>query len=186
MTDRCPVRCVRVTGTSVDMTNTNNPAAGWYPDPQNTLSQRYWDGSSWTDQTRPALPSSLVPPPPYLDAHDSGNSSLSPTFAEAVKEAFSRFATFKGRSSRRAYWLFFLFSFLANFGESLLLGTGLLGLVLLVPGLAVAVRRMHDTNRSGWFILLPFVNLYFFCQPGDRGCAFCGAGGSNRYGAPPR
>lgn len=160
------------------MTNTNNPDASWYPDPQNALSQRYWDGNSWTDQTRPALPSSLVPPPPYLDARDSGNSSLSPTFARAVKEAFSRFAAFKGRSSRRAYWFFILFSFLANLGESLLLGTGLVGLVLLLPGLTVAVRRMHDTNRSGWFILLPFVNLYFLCQPGDSG--------PNRYGAPPR
>lgn len=47
------------------MTNTNNPAAGWYPDPQNPMSQRYWDGTTWTDQTRPSMPSSPVPPPPH-------------------------------------------------------------------------------------------------------------------------
>jgi hypothetical protein len=45
------------------MTNMNNPAAGWYPDPQNPMSQRYWSGSAWTDQTRPNMPSSPVPPP---------------------------------------------------------------------------------------------------------------------------
>jgi len=39
------------------MTNTNNPAAGWYPDPQNPMQQRLWDGATWTDQTRPAMPS---------------------------------------------------------------------------------------------------------------------------------
>jgi uncharacterized membrane protein YhaH (DUF805 family) len=162
------------------------PIPGWYSDPTNPLQERLWDGATWTDQVRPQSPTSMPPPPPGLAAYDSGNSLLRPTFVEAVKEALQRFFKFKGRSSRRAYWFFSLFSFLANFGESLLLGTGLLGLVLLVPGLAVAVRRMHDVDRSGWFILLPFVNLYFLCQSGDRGCAFCGAGGQNRYGAPPR
>jgi len=46
------------------MTNTNNPPAGWYPDPQNPMQQRYWDGVVWADHTRPAIPSSPVPPPP--------------------------------------------------------------------------------------------------------------------------
>jgi len=47
------------------MTNTNNPAAGWYPDPQNPLQQRYWNGAGWGDETRPAAPSpAMVPPAP--------------------------------------------------------------------------------------------------------------------------
>jgi hypothetical protein len=49
------------------MTDANNPAAGWYPDPQTPLQQRYWDGALWTEQTRPVTPvtaSSPVPPPP--------------------------------------------------------------------------------------------------------------------------
>jgi hypothetical protein len=49
------------------MTNANNPAAGWYPDPQSPIQQRYWDGANWTEQTRPVMPvtaASPVPPPP--------------------------------------------------------------------------------------------------------------------------
>jgi hypothetical protein len=49
------------------MTNANNPAAGWYPDPQSPMQQRYWDGANWTEQTRPVMPvtaASPVPPPP--------------------------------------------------------------------------------------------------------------------------
>lgn len=120
----------------------------------------------------------MPPPPPGLAAYDSGNSLLRPTFVEAVKDALQRFFEFKGRSSRGAYWFFVLFSLLAQIGEGLLIGSGLLGLVLLIPGLAAGVRRMHDVDRSGWFVWLPFVNLYFLCQPGDSG--------PNRYGAPPR
>ena len=40
------------------MTNAQNPAAGWYPDPQNSMSQRYWGGNIWTDATRPVMPPS--------------------------------------------------------------------------------------------------------------------------------
>lgn len=54
------------------MTNTNNPAAGWYPDPQNPTAQRYWDGIMWTDHTQPLMPSSPVPPPPHGGLPHSG------------------------------------------------------------------------------------------------------------------
>jgi hypothetical protein len=43
----------------------SNPIAGWYPDPQNPVNQRYWDGANWTEQIRPVMPSSPVPPPPF-------------------------------------------------------------------------------------------------------------------------
>lgn len=43
----------------------SNPIPGWYPDPQSPTSQRYWDGTAWTDQTRPVMPSAPVPPPPF-------------------------------------------------------------------------------------------------------------------------
>jgi len=149
------------------MTNTNNPAAGWYPDPQNPMQQRLWDGATWTDQTRPSLPGQVP-----------GHAANAQTFRGAIKEGLSNFANFKGRSSRRAYWFFVLFSFLANFAETLILGTGILGLVLFLPQIAAAVRRMHDIDRSGWFILVPFANIYWACQPG--------AATPNRYGAAPR
>lgn len=44
------------------MTNAQNPAAGWYPDPQNPMSQRYWDGNIWTDATRPVMPPTPAAP----------------------------------------------------------------------------------------------------------------------------
>jgi len=53
----------------------NNPPANWYPDPHNPLTQRWWDGSSWTDQTRPALPA--VPSP--------GNAATSTLSGESKK-----------------------------------------------------------------------------------------------------
>ncbi len=86
--------------------------------------------------------------------------------------ALKKYATFSGRSRRQEYWMFFLFNvifsiILAILDEVLGLkltsgginNSGILGsiysLALFIPGLAVAVRRLHDTNRSGWFLLLP-------------------------------
>lgn len=157
------------------MTNNPNPVAGWYPDPQNPMWHRYWDGSTWTDQTRPALP-------PYSGSQPPSNSLLKPTFVEAIKEAFVNIFKFKGRSSRRSYWFFVLFyalfyvlvnPFIPDFSVISLFVT----VSLMLVGLAVAIRRLHDVNRSGWFVLVPFVNIYFYCQPGDTA--------PNRYGAAP-
>jgi len=75
--------------------------------------------------------------------------------------AFKQFADFNGRWRRKSYWMFVLFnvifSIVAN-GIDQLLGLGLIGtiysLVLLVPGLSAAARRLHDTGRSGWWQLL--------------------------------
>lgn len=47
-----------------------------------------------------------------------------------------------------------------------------------LPSIAVAVRRMHDINKSGWFILIPFYNIYLFCIDGTRG--------ENAYGEDPK
>lgn len=173
------------------MTNNPNPPAGWYPDPSNPLNERLWDGETWTEKSRPARPSAPVTTPPVLPSLPSSRSLTPPsaghvhgdaapkiTFGEAIKEGFSNFANFNGRASRRAYWLFVLFCFLVNVGEGLLLGTSILSVVLLLPALAAGVRRMHDLNRSGWFIIIPFAGLYYACQPGDAG--------TNRYGPPAR
>jgi uncharacterized membrane protein YhaH (DUF805 family) len=86
--------------------------------------------------------------------------------------AFKKYATFSGRSRRQEYWMFFLFNIIISVVLALLdqlLGlkltseginnTGVLGVIYslatFVPGLSIAVRRLHDTNRSGWFLLLP-------------------------------
>ncbi len=75
-------------------------------------------------------------------------------FLEAVQTClFRKFANFEGRASRAEYWWFFLFAFLlsmlgAAFGPLIFV----VAAVLFVPNLAVTVRRLHDTNRTGWWI----------------------------------
>lgn len=83
--------------------------------------------------------------------------------------AFERFADFNGRSRRKEYWMFFLFNMLIGMGLSvgdLMLGLfsdtlsmgafgALYSLVVLVPSWALAVRRLHDTGRSGWWLVAP-------------------------------
>ena len=81
-----------------------------------------------------------------------------------------RYAEFSGRSRRKEYWMFVLLMVVLGFVAGVIEGalglTGmvgglygplslLIGLVLLVPGIAVGVRRLHDTNRSGWWLLIP-------------------------------
>jgi uncharacterized membrane protein YhaH (DUF805 family) len=109
-------------------------------------------------------------------------------------EVMKKYAVFSGRARRKEYWMFFLFNCIIAFvigfvmgfiGALLGIGATLSNLVsviyslaVLVPGIAVGVRRMHDIGRSGWWILFPFVNLVFLCldsQPGD-----------NEYGPNPK
>lgn len=82
-----------------------------------------------------------------------------------------QYATFSGRARRQEYWMFFLFNLLVGIGVGILdqiLGTagesgGLLGslysLAVLLPSLAVGVRRLHDTGRSGWWMFIALVPL---------------------------
>ncbi len=80
-------------------------------------------------------------------------------------KAMSKYGTFQGRSSRSEYWLFTLFAFLIGVAASIVdlilegHGSGLLSalasLVHFIPSLAVGVRRLHDINRTGWWLLAP-------------------------------
>ncbi len=88
------------------------------------------------------------------------------SFIDAVRSVLSNYATFSGRSRRSEYWWFVLFNLLVNLvaaGIDGALGTNFIrfvvALALLLPGLAVFVRRMHDTGRSGWWILLGLIPL---------------------------
>jgi uncharacterized membrane protein YhaH (DUF805 family) len=88
------------------------------------------------------------------------------TFSEAIRDAFAKYVTFVGRSSRSAYWWWYLFSLIALVVAVLVdvaLGTrvisALVSLVLLLPNLSVLVRRLHDTGHSGWWILIGLVPL---------------------------
>lgn len=112
-------------------------------------------------------------------------------FPEAVRRGFAGYATFSGRSNRPEFWWWVLFTVLVSLAASVIgssagVGAGLEGVValaLLCPDLAVTVRRLHDTDRSGWWcllILVPFigwVTVLFLC-------AQQGSPGSNRHGPP--
>ena len=86
------------------------------------------------------------------------------TFAEAIRDALSKYAQFSGRSSRSAYWWFVLFNILVYVVAAIIdaaintpVFTALAVIGFLVPSLAVLVRRLHDTDRSGWWVLISFV-----------------------------
>lgn len=83
------------------------------------------------------------------------------TFGESISTCFSKYATFEGRASRSEYWWFFLFSFLVSLATGMVSETlsGLFSLAVLLPSLAVGVRRLHDVDKSGWFLLLWFVPI---------------------------
>ena len=95
------------------------------------------------------------------------------SFIEAVKLAFSHYADFKGRSRRSEYWWFTLFNMIVSglIGSILPSLAGVWSLVVLIPGLALCFRRLHDTGKSGWWILINLVPLVgsiillvFMCQ----------------------
>ena len=108
-------------------------------------------------------------------------------------QTLKKYADFSGRSRRSEYWMFFLFNFIIAIALSVVdyvLGSaGIVGLLfalaILIPSIAVGVRRLHDTDRSGWWLLVGFVPLIgaivlivFFVldsTPGD-----------NRFGANPK
>ena len=100
---------------------------------------------------------------------------------------------FGGRARRTEYWMFVLFNFIVSIilgildgvlGTAPLLG-GVYALAVLLPSIAVSIRRLHDTDRSGWWMLIgqipligAIVLLVFFCLEGTRD--------NNRFGSDPK
>ena len=82
-------------------------------------------------------------------------------------EVLKKYAVFSGRARRKEYWMFFLFNLIILFVIGLVEGfagsPGIVGMLyslgVLIPGIAVSVRRLHDTDRSGWWILIGLVPL---------------------------
>lgn len=128
------------------------------------------------------------------------------TFTQSIKSVFSQYATFTGRASRSEYWYFTLFNIITStllflLGIAIGAATGgsdgvpgglivgyilyiIYGLGVLIPSLAVAVRRLHDTNNSGWLILLGLIP----CVGGIVLLVFMilqGTNGENKYGDIP-
>ena len=189
----------------------DDETGAWALDPTGRHEFRWREGFRWTDLVSDAENVTLDPYEPpatgpktfrgtAASTDGSRTWSANPTstqtvggtggFADAVSTCFSKYADFSGRASRAEYWWFTLFSFLAFFVTALVAGaaqeaallTVLVLLALILPSTAVTVRRLHDTNRSGWWLLLgivPFgglVLLVFALTAGERSI--------NDYGAP--
>ena len=106
-------------------------------------------------------------------------------------QVWKKYAVFSGRAHRTEYWMFVLFNMIISVGLGFILGIigvatntdqSILGsiysLAVLIPSIAVGVRRMHDTDHSGWWIIVPIVNLIFSVTEGTEG--------ENRFGPPPK
>lgn len=117
------------------------------------------------------------------------------TFSQAISSVLSQYATFTGRAPRSEYWWFVLFAILVTWAAGILdwmlfvdyalwhygevdLFTpisSLTNLALLLPSIAVAVRRFHDMNHSGWWLLLAFTGIgtliifFWFMVKGTEG-----------------
>ena len=125
------------------------------------------------------------------------------SFTEAIRTVWSKYATLTGRATRPEYWWWVLFVVLLSIATNIVDGailapmlgfdrygefavqplSAIVSLVLFLPGICVGVRRLHDIDRSGWWMLIifiPFIGvlvlLYWLTQRGSDG--------ANRFGVP--
>ena len=97
-----------------------------------------------------------------------------------------KYVVFDGRSRRKEYWMFALINLIISIGAGAVggvMGAGdalgnLYSLAVLLPSIAVGIRRMHDVGKSGWFILIPIYNIILAIREGDKG--------DNEYGEDPK
>ena len=107
------------------------------------------------------------------------------------KKVLKNYAVFEGRARRKEYWMFVLFNILVAAALGFIEGfvgafsgtdqsvlSTIYQLAVIIPSIAVGVRRMHDIDRSGWWVLCPIVNFIFSVTEGTSG--------SNRFGPDPK
>jgi uncharacterized membrane protein YhaH (DUF805 family) len=114
-------------------------------------------------------------------------------FGEALKSGFNKYATFAGRAPRSEFWYWTLFSVLVAIASGIIdrelvdsdygLVQPLTSLALFLPSLAVGVRRLHDIDRSGWWILIAFTIVGLIVLWAWD--CIKGTNGSNRFGPDP-
>lgn len=100
-------------------------------------------------------------------------------------KVLKQYADFEGRARRSEFWYFALISFIIGIALTYLgvsmnfpqLGN-IYSLAVLLPNIGVAIRRMHDVDKSGWYCLIPFYNLYLAFTEGTKG--------GNQYGPDPK
>ena len=113
------------------------------------------------------------------------------TFGEAIRSGFDHYAKFDGRASRSEFWWWVLFAILVSIAANIIdaiigapIFSLIVGLGLLLPNLSMSIRRLHDTNRTGWWILIGLIPLIgfivlliFYLEQSNPG--------PNEYGPPP-
>ena len=103
------------------------------------------------------------------------------SFTESVKTCVQEYAVFEGRASRSEYWYWQIIAFFTVFVVSFISASEAMGhlvnLALLLPCIAVAVRRMHYTGHSGWCAIILLFNIFLCFISGDEG--------ANEYGEDP-
>lgn len=136
----------------------------------------------------PPPPTQTPPAPPAFQQQSNNNyynqqqnyyqhyrePSRTMSFGESIEVCFRKYVGFEGRATRAEFWWFYLFIFLVGCvpvaGQIAVWG-------MMLPYLAVATRRLHDTNHSGWWILCPIYNIILLATKGDEW--------QNEYGEPP-
>ena len=111
-------------------------------------------------------------------------------FTQAVQSGFNKYVIFSGRAPRSEYWYWALFSFIVQIVANMLdmamgmgLISGLLSLALLLPSIAVGIRRLHDIDRTGWWLLIAFTGIGLILL--IVWACIKGTDGPNRFGADP-
>jgi uncharacterized membrane protein YhaH (DUF805 family) len=106
-------------------------------------------------------------------------------FVESIQSGFRNYVNFDGRAPRLEYWYFHLFMLLAMLASLFTIFLFFpVVLALILPSLSVNIRRLHDIDKSGWFIFIaciplagPIILLIWHCERGTRG--------ENRFGPDP-
>ena len=100
-------------------------------------------------------------------------------------KVLKQYADFNGRARRKEYWMFVLFNLIFSMVWVFICGVAgfpemgqLYTLAIIIPSIAVGVRRMHDVGKSGWFILIPVYSFILTVSKGDEV--------ENKYGQDPK
>ena len=110
-------------------------------------------------------------------------------FLESIKTCYRKFFDFSGRASKSEYWWFQLYAIIIYvmlffFQGDLVFVFSILSIANTIPLWAAAVRRLHDTDKSGWFVLISFIPIiglfiiYLLIVDGSKG--------KNRFGPKPK
>ena len=121
------------------------------------------------------------------------------SFNEAVRTCFQKYFDYSGRATRREYWFFSLFTVVVTIFIGIIAGiselyvsgsvfsfiSSLFYLAVFLPSFSVSVRRLHDTNRSGWMLLIWLIPFFGLLWVGILLC-FASDKGTNRFGENPQ